>query len=300
MGGKVPLNGNLDFYATAPKEALQYSKKGNLVGFGFAPEGIENNEVIYELLTDWGWRNDIIDLDQWLEMYCKARYGGYPPKMKEAWHLLQQSCFGTFTDHPRFKYQFRPGSGNTTVHKSKEFNEAVQLFLACSDELGNSELYVYDAIELGVQVLGLRTDALLEKAEHIKSKKRFEIYEEAIELMMLMDKLLASHPNHKLENWVDLARNFGDTPEEKQYYESNAKRLITTWGGNVNEYSARTWNGLIGTYYAPRWQAWLDAEKTNTEFDIKKWEEEWIQSIYKNNNQHFDHPVNELLKLINN
>ena len=27
--------------------------------------------------------------------------------------------------------------------------------------------------------------------------------------MKFIDRLLASHPNHKLENWVDLARSFG-------------------------------------------------------------------------------------------
>ena len=300
MGGKVPLNGVLDFYATAPKEALQYSKKGNLIGFGFAPEGIENNEVIYELLTDWGWREDVVDLDGWLEMYCNARYGGFPSKMKASWDLLRESCFGTFTDHPRFQYQFRPGSGKATVHDSKEFNEAVQLFLSCANELDDSDLYVYDAIELGVQYLGLRTDDLLKEAQATRGKKRFKIYEEAIVLMQFMDKLQASHPNHKLENWVDLARNFGDTPKEKQYYESNAKRLNTTWGGGVNEYAARTWNGLIATYYAARWQAWLNAEKNNTQFDILNWEEAWIQSEYKNDHQYFDDPINEIIQFINN
>ena len=55
-----------------------------------------------------------------------------------------------------------------------------------------------------------------------------------------MDKLLASDPNHKLENWVKLARNFGDAREEKDYYERNAKCLNTTWGGGVNEYVAHT------------------------------------------------------------
>ena len=299
MGGKVPLNGVLDFYATAPEEALQYKNRGNLVGFGFAPEGIENNEVIYELLTDWGWRTTVIDLDKWLEMYCNVRYGGFPPKMKEVWNLLRKSCYGTFTDHPRFLYQFRPGSGTATVHKSKEFNEAVRLFLACANELDSSELYVYDAIELGVQYLGLITDDLLKEAQTTKGEKRFKIYEEAIDLMKVMDKLLASHPNHKLENWVNLARNFGDTPEEKQYYESNAKRLITTWGGGVNEYSARTWNGLIGTYYAPRWQLWLNAEKNNTKFEMLKWEKEWIQSEYKNKTQPFENPVDVMIHYIN-
>ncbi|MCK5776175.1 MAG: alpha-N-acetylglucosaminidase C-terminal domain-containing protein, partial [Bacteroidales bacterium] len=153
---------------------------------------------------------------------------------------------------------------------------------------------------LGVQYLGLITDDLLLEAQNAKGAKRFEIYEEAIELMKVMDKLLASHPNHKLENWVNLARNFGDTYDEKQYYESNAKRLITTWGGGVNEYAARTWNGVIGTYYAPRWQAWLDAERNNSEFEMLKWEEEWIQSEYISDRQHYDDPVKEIIRIINN
>ena len=295
MGGKVPLNGVLDFYASAPVEALQYENKGNLIGFGFAPEGIENNEVIYELLSDWGWRSEAIDLDNWLEMYCKARYGAYPEKMKESWDLLRKSCFGTFTDHPRFKYQFRPtGEHRATVHKSKDFEKAVQLFLECSKELGESELYVFDAIELASQLIGLQTDELLTRANRAKKGKKFELYEQAISQMQFIDKLLASHPNHKLKNWVKLARDFGDTPQEKQYYESNAKRLNTTWGGGVNEYAARTWNGLIGTYYVPRWQFWLEAQKTNTTFDVLKWEEEWIQSEYNTNNKPFENPIMEL------
>ena len=127
MGGKVPLNGDLDFYAKAPEEALTFQKKKNLVGFGFAPEGIENNEIIYELLSDWGWRDHAIDLDSWIGTYCEARYGSYPDCMKKSFDLLRKSSFGTFTDHPRFAYQFRPGSGQATVHASTDFDRAVRL-----------------------------------------------------------------------------------------------------------------------------------------------------------------------------
>ncbi|MBS2212668.1 alpha-N-acetylglucosaminidase [Carboxylicivirga mesophila] len=297
MGGKVPLNGVLDFYASAPKQALQYENKGQLIGFGFAPEGIENNEVIYELLSDWGWRTDEINLDEWLEMYSKARYGAYPDKMKQSWDLLRKSCFGTFTDHPRFRYQFRPGPGGSgSVHQSDTFEQAVQLFLQCAEELGGSELYKYDAIELGAQLMGLRVDEKLHSAGTLKKEKRYAAYEEAIADMLFIDRLLASHPNHKLQNWVDLARGFGSTTAEKQYYESNAKRLNTTWGGGVNEYAARTWNGLIGSYYAKRWELWLEAEKENRKFNVLEWEEQWIQSEYENETIPFDNPIQELLR----
>ena len=36
-------------------EALASEYSDNLVGFGSAPEGLENNEVVYELLADMGW-----------------------------------------------------------------------------------------------------------------------------------------------------------------------------------------------------------------------------------------------------
>ena len=294
MGGKVPLNGVLDYYASAPEEAINYSAKKEMVGFGFAPEGIENNEVIYELLSDWGWRTDAIDLDDWLAMYCQARYGAYPDSMRKSWDLMRKSCLGTFTDHPRFAFQFRPGQGHPTVHRSADFDKAVQLFLACAEELKDEDLYRIDAIELAAQYLGLRVDEMLSKAAKETNKSdSYRWYESAIDLMRKLDHLLASHPLHRLSNWVQLARNFGDTPKEKLYYESNARRLITTWGGGVNEYAARLWNGLIGDYYAMRWQLWLDAQKAGANFDILAWEEKWLQSEWKDTSKPFVDPLKQ-------
>ncbi|MCM4171567.1 alpha-N-acetylglucosaminidase [Arenibacter sp. TNZ] len=292
MGGKVPLNGVLDFYAKAPEEAINFKDKKNLVGFGFAPEGIENNEMIYELLADWGWREKAINLDDWIKNYCLDRYGGYSESLKGAYDLLRNSALGTFTDHPRFKYQFRPGQGSATVHYSDDFKEATKLFLEASNDFDDKELYSYDAIEIGAQAIGLKIDSILTEAESESDENlKYQTYQNAIDLMLKLDRILASHSNHKLSNWVDMARNFGDTPREKLYYESNAKRLITTWGGGVNEYSARTWSGLIGDYYAQRWQLWLDAKKQDKDFDILKWEEGWITSEWKNNTVPFEDPI---------
>ncbi len=76
FGGKNLLTGDLGLYASASIEALRSKYGENLVGFGSAPEGLENNEVIYELLADAGWSKSAIDLDLWLKEYCIARYGG--------------------------------------------------------------------------------------------------------------------------------------------------------------------------------------------------------------------------------
>ncbi|MCM4149962.1 alpha-N-acetylglucosaminidase [Arenibacter sp. N53] len=301
MGGKVPLNGVLDFYAEAPEEAINFKGKKNLVGFGFAPEGIENNEIIYELLADWGWREKAINLDEWIKNYCLDRYGKYPESLKGAYNLLRKSALGTFTDHPRFKYQFRPDQGSATVHNSGDFLEAAKLFLEASNDIDDKELYNYDAIEIGAQAIGLKIDSLFNEAEgETNENLKYQTYQNAIDLMLKLDRVLASHSKHKLSNWVDLARNFGDTPEEKLYYESNAKRLITTWGGGVNEYAARTWSGLIGDYYAQRWQLWLDANKHGKDFDTLKWEEGWITSEWKNNTVPYEDPIAEIKAILLN
>lgn len=300
MGGKTPLNGVLEFYAKAPIEAYNYQKKRNLVGFGFAPEGIENNELIYELLSDWGWRDQVIDLDTWVQEYCMSRYGAYPDNLSKAFDLLRQSAWGTFTDHPRFNFQFRPGKGNPTVHQSPEFDEAVQAFLSCASELGDEKLYLSDAIELTAQYLGLKIDEILANAEKTKNgTEKHNLIQEAIDLMLVLDRLLASHPNHKLSNWVNLARNYGNNQQERLYYESNAKRLNTTWGGWVNDYAARIWSGLIGDYYAKRWQLWLNAQKSGDHFDILKWEESWITKKWENNSVPFPDPLAKAVELVN-
>ena len=58
FGGKTPLTGELEMYATYSAEALRSPYRDKLVGFGSAPEGIENNEVIYELIADMGWQEN--------------------------------------------------------------------------------------------------------------------------------------------------------------------------------------------------------------------------------------------------
>ena len=69
MGGKTGMTGVLEFYANGHLDALSSPHKGRLVAHGMAPEGIENNEVIYELLSDAGWSGTEIDLRRWLRDY---------------------------------------------------------------------------------------------------------------------------------------------------------------------------------------------------------------------------------------
>lgn len=304
MGGKVPLNGILDVYASIPIDALNYEHRKNLVGFGFAPEGIENNEIVYELLSDMAWSWEKTDMAAWTEKYCRQRYGAFPEKMKEAFILLNKSCYGAFTDHPIHRYQLRPYKKpegvekNATVHYSEAFTKAVGAFLSCASELKNSELYVYDAIEITSQYLGLEADKRLLAYLDAKDKDANADLSEPLEILLTMDKLLASHPNHGLKKWLAYARSWGDNEREKNYYEGNAKRLLTTWGGNpVNDYSARMWSGLIRDYYVPRWKMRHESGSDGSRRALRAWEEKWITTSGLSPDEPFADPLAEAIKM---
>jgi alpha-N-acetylglucosaminidase len=45
-----------------------------------------------------------------------------------------------------------------------------------------------------------------------------------------MDKLLATNQNCLLGTWINDARKFGGNTKEKDYYNEDARKIITVWG----------------------------------------------------------------------
>ncbi len=287
-GGHNQIFGNLPYSSKDPVAMLSDSTHGNLIGFGISPEGIEHNEVVYELMTDMAWTNKSPDINKWIANYCLARYGTYPEEMKEAWKYLLSSVYSTRVEFPHYLYQLRPGLNTyNDFLTSKDFDHAVQNFLSCSDSLENNKLYLDDAIQLVVQYASTKTDFLLNQAisYHISHQyeKRDEAFDDAFILLDKIDELINVHPLYRLKRWIDFARNWGSDEKESDYYESDAKRQITTWGGpNLSEYAAKVWSGLIKGYYLHRWQKFADSLRTGVDYDIYSWEEKWIKTPLKN------------------
>ena len=61
------------------------------------------------------------------------------------------------------------------------------------------------------------------------------------EILSDLELLNSFHNRASLDKWIEDARSLGDTDELKNYYEKNARNLITTWGGSLNDYASRTW-----------------------------------------------------------
>lgn len=282
MGGKSGLTGQLEIYANGHLDALNSKNRGNLVGYGTAPEGLENNEVIYELICDAGWHTDSIDVSEWLRNYSLCRYGKVTNEVMSFWEGMQASVYGSFTDHPRYNWQFRPGTVRQgSINANEAFYQGIDALAQAIPEMKHSPLFKIDMIEMTVHYLGGKIEHLTQAIEQAykdgNTKKAVALEGEFEALMLGADRLLCSHPNLRLDKWLNYARSWGSNQEQKDYYEKNARRIVTIWGPPVDDYSARIWSGLLRDYYLPRWKHYFESKRTGIDFDMPTWERTWVE-----------------------
>lgn len=60
-----------------------------MIGTGLTMEGINQNYVIYDLMTDTAWLKKPLNLTKWFTSYATRRYGRENENAAKAWHILQ-------------------------------------------------------------------------------------------------------------------------------------------------------------------------------------------------------------------
>nr|WP_321484676.1 alpha-N-acetylglucosaminidase [uncultured Draconibacterium sp.] len=300
FGGNISMFGRIENVATHPAEALNDSTSGKMKGIGLTMEGIEQNPVLYELMTDNTWRNTPIDLKEWLKSYIENRYGETNNELEKAWDILVETAYNGKTirdgaesiivSRPTFE-GYRRWARTKLNYAPVDLLPAWDLFVEQIPVCGQSDGFQYDLVDLTRQVLAnyaLPVQQQITLAYQRNNKEDFEKYStEFIELIDDMDRLLATRKDFLLGPWIADARSWGETEEEKALYEQNARDLITLWGGannRLHEYSNRQWSGLFNDFYKPRWeQFFADVKDDWGEFDqdkfdekIKQWEWNWV------------------------
>lgn len=298
MGGKVAFTGKLEYYANGRLDALHSANKGKLTGYGFAPEGIENNEIIYELLSDGGWTNDSINLNKWLDNYASCRYGKEAKETQNKKSLqkyytgLQKSVYGSFTPHPRFAWQFSPYHNQGSVNTNEAFYQGIEQLVSTASGMISSPLFRTDLIEASVLYGGGKAEILVAQINKAIETNHIELAKEGIRtftsLMLQMDALLENHPLHRLSRWEKMAQDAvqctqsQENKSSKKQYAINARRIVSTWGKakdqGISDYSARIWSGLIRDYYLPRWLNYFSNKMGKTKIDMHTFEDNWVAS----------------------
>ncbi|KAA8540869.1 hypothetical protein F0562_024993 [Nyssa sinensis] len=92
FAGNIEMYGILDAIASGPVEA-RTSENSTMVGVGMSMEGIEQNPVVYDLMSEMAFQHDKIDVETWIDLYSRRRYGRFVQSMQDAWNILYHTVY---------------------------------------------------------------------------------------------------------------------------------------------------------------------------------------------------------------
>lgn len=308
-GGNVGLHGKMSHVIDEFYKAKESSFGQTMKGVGMTMEGIENNPVMYELLCELPWHAQRFDKDSWLKSYVTARYGKSCPELQEAWNILSNSIYNCPTESTQqgtteSVFCARPAeviaqtsswAESNVYYDADDIIKAARLMYAVADRYAGNNNFEYDLVDVVRQALaekGRRTHLEVTAAFNVKDNYAFDrVSRKFLRLIDLQDELLSTRSEFMVGTWIKSARDLGQTTEEKDLYEWNARTQITTWGnrtaadqGGLRDYAHREWSGILKDFYKMRWEKYFEYlnEKMNGKkpepLDYYGLEEPWTKA----------------------
>jgi alpha-N-acetylglucosaminidase len=300
------MSGKISDMAAGLDEAMSSPEKGNLSGIGMAMEYFGNNPVIQEYVMDQVWSSGKEDVQEWLSSYVENRYGAKNEYAYKAWKGMLETVYNSHKQTGTYLCE-RPGFYNPEMayrtspvpdYDQEVLAQALGDLLTCADKFGDLDTYQFDLVNLTRQVISpLAYSWILELEEAYKRKDVnafLKIKDQYISLIKDFDLLLASRKEYLLGTWIEDAKKWGQSDDEKALYEWNARNLITLWGeectegqyDDLNNYAYKQWAGMFTDYHLVRWTRFFDqvekAIRNNKEWDRSmflesscQWEKSW-------------------------
>ncbi|KAL1408332.1 hypothetical protein Q8F55_005140 [Vanrija albida] len=274
------LFGALDAYAAGLADARK--RGGNLVGIGLAPEGLDQNEVVYQRALDAGW-DEGADLGAWLGAWVARRYqlspGARDTPAHAAWAELAASAYSSndarvhgvyrsvFDMVPALGMLGKGGHffGTIIPYDPAGVVRALDHLLAAEN---TSPAFFYDLVDVARQALlnaGVPFYTALISAWNARDAAGIRTQAALIaDLLRDVDALLATNERHLLAPWIAAARAHAATEADADALELDARNQILLWGTGsatpwgLDRYAAKHWHGVVGTAYARSWELFAE------------------------------------------
>ncbi|KAF2282888.1 hypothetical protein GH714_043308 [Hevea brasiliensis] len=274
FAGNIEMYGILDSIASGPVEA-RTSENSTMVGVGMSMEGIEQNPVVYDLMSEMAFQHKKVDVKAWIDLYSTRRYGRSDPLIQDAWNVLYHTVYNctdgaydknrdvivAFPDvdpflislrHKRYHHNGKPISRRAVLkensdsydhphlwYSTSEFLRALEFFITSGEELSGSNTYSYDLVDLTRQALAKYANELFLKI--IESYQSNDVNgvanlsQKFLDLVEDMDTLLACHEGFLLGPWLESAKQLAEDKEQERQFEWNARTQITMWFDNTED-----------------------------------------------------------------
>lgn len=288
FGGNTMMAGDLDETNKRINGVLAEGGD-NAVGLGVTLEGIDVNPHMYEFVFNKAWTS-CPDVDTWVDNWAKSRGGDQDQLVVEAWRVMHDSIYNHMaTCGQAVLMNARPmlvGTDSWNTYPDIFYDNNTlwgiwQTLLAANVDSANPG-HNFDVVNVGRQTLGnLFSDfrKSFTDAYNRKDIDGMKTWAARMDTLLLdTDRLLSTNETFSLGKWIADARDFGTDDAEKDYYEENARCLLTVWGQpatQLNDYANRGWSGLTKSFYRERWrrftEAVIAAVESGKPYDPKKY-----------------------------
>ena len=290
FGGMTEIEGD---YKLNARLIAGTKKEGGpeFVGIGSTLEGFGVNEPVYEALMAQAWDTGV-GFDEYIDNIADRHLGHIDPTYRAFWHTMVDKVCTTHTStgaagiinaHPNLE-----GEWNWTTELRKGYDIAnLDEALALLEQVKGTSNYLKfdlantrrqsirnralavrkrfsDAYKAAVEREKNQTSPTSTEQSKAKAGDREAMVAASQEFLGMCDQLVAvlkTCPEFSLSNWIRDARSWGKNKAEKDYFEMNARTIITVWGDSyqLSDYANRDWDGLVETFYKVRWQMFFDA-----------------------------------------
>ncbi|HOF60943.1 MAG TPA: alpha-N-acetylglucosaminidase TIM-barrel domain-containing protein [Candidatus Latescibacteria bacterium] len=283
FGGETYLLGNVKELIRRAHALGEKPQDVGCVGFNVVPENSDYNSFYFELAARLQWNPRAVDLDEYVQRYCRLRYGPqYVAATEPVWRLLVETVYGEDSGTVKIimdpLYWFRPDlrllagwpeDDERTIgmwRRRSEFipklRRAAELLLAAGNLVGENNMARRDLVDIARQWIAERfNQALIGARDAFLAGNGGELARlEPICLRLLDDqaRLLASWPAYRLSRQVAQVRDQYPDPVK-------AVKLLHVWCNPVEgqesvplrDYYRMDLDELVADYYKPRVAAYF-------------------------------------------
>lgn len=262
---------------------LAKSNEFSCVGIGILPEGIECDEMLFDIIAEISIRKKLRSVDEYLSEYVEARYGLFDPSLFSAAKLLFENIYlsdnirnclesGLLSLPSLDVHNVSFWSGTANVNDNAKMNvylrQIAEKLMKNYDVCKNRKGYIFDLVATLRQMIANKSWEYVYGINDAFQKKDIQLLEENADALFslfdLQKKVVACDENLNLQRYLDEALARGHNEDEKRYYYRNAMRLILTWcstENEINDYAAREYADLLEQFYKPRWEKYVNVLK---------------------------------------
>lgn len=284
FGGNTQLAAPLLNVSKLLDAAQNDPHKGQMLGVGSTLEGFGVNDFMMDWLFDFAWNKDATNTTSWIKSYADARCGHADKVVRSAWEQMlplvyNKQVSGVGLGNIIQSVPMLKGTGYFSQLSKYDYSSLARLlpvWLSADAQSKADPSFQKDLTLVEKQVLvNLASNFRDSIAKYYQTKNKELVASYCSKFLSLCDDvntLMATQNDMLLGKWIEDARSFGKTKAEKDFYERDARVLLTTWGGKGNHligYAGKDWAGLITSFYKKRWQMFFDYLKQTMETGSK-------------------------------